>query len=67
MAIRAKGTGSWSFQIPDLIALYSETYKPTTDLWRDLCAIDKAGHIIDLSNNYVSSITSVLEVGCGTG
>lgn len=67
MITQTRNSASWNFQVPDLIALYSEPYTTTTDHWRDLCAIDKAAHITDLSKNFVDSIDTVLEVGCGTG
>ncbi len=56
-----------TFQIPDLRALYSSAYSDSEARWRELGAIDKAAHLLELTEPHREGIRSVLEVGCGTG
>lgn len=54
-----------NFDIPDLVASYSEEYDERMEKWRLIGAEDKARNIDRLCAH--QDFASVLEVGCGTG
>jgi ubiquinone/menaquinone biosynthesis C-methylase UbiE len=56
-----------NFIAPDLERLYSESYDERMVQWRLLGAEDKTRNIKTITAGIGRSITSVLEVGCGTG
>lgn len=58
---------SFNFAVPDLAALYTQPYNPEMLQWRALGALDKADNIETMCKAVDGRITSVLEVGCGTG
>jgi SAM-dependent methyltransferase len=58
-----KGT----FVVPDLQDLYSRPHDAEFKMWREHGARYKAENILALTKEFRSEITSVLEVGCGTG
>lgn len=58
---------TFSFEVPDLLDLYSRPYDPEMIQWRLLGASDKADHIEAMCRSLDEPIETVLEVGCGTG
>ncbi|KMO27630.1 SAM-dependent methyltransferase [Methylobacterium variabile] len=58
---------TFQFQTTELNAHYDAVYDATERRWREICALDKANHIVALLGERASQVGSVLEVGCGTG
>ncbi|MFH6783838.1 MULTISPECIES: class I SAM-dependent methyltransferase [Methylobacterium] len=58
---------TFQFRTTALNAHYDAVYDATERRWRQVCALDKASHIITLLGDRTSQVGSVLEVGCGTG
>ena len=56
-----------TFRLPDLHALYDTPLDARTLSWRAKGADDKAQNLEKLTRGVRETITSVLEVGCGTG
>jgi SAM-dependent methyltransferase len=52
---------------PPLNAHYEGSYDPAMLRWREIGAADKAANIVTLLGNHTGPLSSVLEVGCGTG
>lgn len=55
------------YRLPNLEQLYNVPLDARTLEWRSLGAADKSQHIANLTSSVRDQITSVLEVGCGTG
>jgi SAM-dependent methyltransferase len=67
MDVKSQDPTSGAFRIPDLTALYSKPYDASMERWRQIGAVDKARHILDMVGARQSNVESILEVGCGTG
>ncbi len=57
----------FKYRVSPLNSFYEGAFDEKERQWRKVCAIDKAGHISDLLGDQVAEISTVLEVGCGTG
>jgi len=55
------------FQVIPHNSHYEGAYDEREVLWRSVCAIDKARNCVQLLGDRKSEVSSVLEVGCGTG